>query len=334
MSNISPCEKGWYFKIVAFKDLTDADYHEWEQLVAESDGSTVFSHPALISVWLKTYKPLRCLKSFMVRAVSGDNVALLPMTVWRRNWKHLFKKMLIPIGYSDYDYHNPLFRTQPSPESLRNYWSGLESLLAENFRYDSLVIDGVTDSYANEDEKWHKDEICPMLRLDDIKDESALMAFFKTSLRGDIRRQMRRLEEIGPLSLKEYNSWEEIPAETFATFMAQHSKRWPKAYKAPKFHENLLRDGLKAGVVDFTVLCVGDEEIAWHLGFKYRGRYYYYMPAGNEAYFKYSPTKIHLFYLVRRAVESGYEVYDHLRGEETYKSGWSNDAQHVSHRII
>jgi len=26
----------------------------------------------------------------------------------------------------------------------------------------------------------------------------------------------------------------------------------------------------------------------------------------------------------------GYAVYDHLRGEETYKSGWSNAAQHVN----
>ncbi len=156
------------------------------------------------------------------------------------------------------------------------------------------------------------------------------MKFFKTSLRGDLRRQMRRLEEIGPLKFKEYNSWEEIPAETFHRFMHQHSLRWPNAYKAPHFHENLLREGLKTGVTHFSTLSVGDAEIAWHLGFKYRGRYYYYMPAGNQDYFKYSPTKVHLFFLMLRSVEHGYEVFDHLRGEENYKSGWSNGHIYVN----
>jgi CelD/BcsL family acetyltransferase involved in cellulose biosynthesis len=202
-------------------------------------------------------------------------------------------------------------------------------LLQARFAYDRIDLDGITDEMLSPTMDWHQDDICPMLNLRHIQNDEDLMKFFKTSLRGDIRRQIRRLEEVGKLSYREFKSWEEVPQKTFAALMWQHALRWPKAYKAPRFHENLLRTGLRTGLVHFSTLSVGETEIAWHLGFSFRGRYYYYMPAGNQDYLKFSPTKVHLYFLVRSAVEQGYQVYDHLRGEENYKAGWSNEFQHV-----
>ncbi len=317
---VKPVNDGW--PIVTIK--------EWRDLIETGECSHVFFHPAMAKAWLQTYKPLRKIEPFVIKATYGDNVALLPMAVWHRNWKNAFQTMIIPVGYSDFDYHDPLFRYRPTEKSLIDYWNGVIQVISDNFKYDTLTTDGITDSLTVDGPDWRIGEICPMLRLDEINSEDELMSFFKTSLRGDLRRQMRRLSESGELSFKEYTAWDEIPEDTFAEFMKQHSARWPNAYKAPKFHENLLREGLKAGVVHFSTLSVGDTEIAWHLGFSFKGRYYYYMPAGKQEFFKYSPTKVHLFYLVRRAVEQGYEIYDHLRGEETYKSGWSNDAQYVN----
>lgn len=301
----------------------------------ESSGfGNVFFQPSIINAWIETYRTIRKTKFFVIHAKSENNEALIPLALWQRNWKNGFMKSIIPIGYSDYDYHNPLFNKTPNEIEKGSFWNELIDFLKDNVKYDNIIIDGITDSMIDRERNWHRDEICPYLELSNINNESDLMSFFKTSLRGDIRRQIRRLKEIGELEFKEYSSWEEIPPTTFNEFMAQHSRRWPKAYKAPHFHENLLKYGLKSGIVHFSTLSVGGKEIAWHLGFSYRKRYYYYMPAGNQEYFKYSPTKIHLFYLVRRAVEQGYEIYDHLRGEENYKSGWSNGSQYVNSLIV
>ena len=57
---------------------------------------------------------------------------------------------------------------------------------------------------------------------------------------------------------------------------------------------------------------------------------YYYMPAGNPEYQKYSPVKIHLYYLICRAIKKGLVKYDHLRGDETYKSGWADGSIYVN----
>ena len=298
---------------------------------SSSDNPYVFSHPALLTAWCDTYRPIRNLTPIFITGTSTNgNTVTFPMVLWKRNWKTAFIKTLVPVGYSDFDYHDPIFKLKPNDGELKEFWSELISFLKTNVKSDSISIDGVTDEYALEQDNWEKGEICPMLNLQDIADEDQLMKFFKTSLRGDLRRQIRRLSEIGEVSLTEYHSFEDIPETTFSTFMHQHALRWPKAYKAPKLHENILRYGLKAGCAHFSVLNAGEQEVAWHLGFEYNGRYYYYMPCGHQDYLKHSPTKVHLFYLVSRAIEKGYAVFDHLRGDENYKDGWSNGLQYVN----
>lgn len=318
----------WTFETVTnWNDIwADAHISRWMQHYQENERMSVFLHPVLIKAWVDTYMPLRKMFPVFVWAKSTDGeVAFLPMVLWRNNWKNAFVRHLVPAGYSDYDYHNPISTYGVSED----YWQQLKKYLSLNFKYDKLTIDGITDGNAVGGD-WQKDEICPMLHLDNIHTQDDVFKFLKTSLRGDIRRQMRRLNEIGELSYHEFKCWEEIPKSTFDTFMSQHALRWPNAYKAPKFHENLLRAGLKAGIVHFSVMKVGDVEIAWHLGFEDHGRYFYYMPCGNQEYFKYSPVKVHLFHLICRVAELGYSVFDHLRGEENYKDGWSNDAQYVN----
>lgn len=292
----------------------------------------VFAHPALLKAWIDTYIPLRKLEPVIIIGKSqNENFFSLPLVLWKRNWKNAFEKLLIPVGYSDLDYHDPLFKNPISKKDKNLFWTELTDFLRKNISFDRVVIDGITDSIISDSKAWKKGEICPLLDLKDIKDEESLMKFFKSSLRGDIRRQMRRLtEELGEIKLIEYNSFGDVPQETINKFLNNHRKRWPNAYKAPHFHENLLKLGIDEGTVHFSVLKTGQTEVAWHLGFQDDGRYYYYMPAGNQNYLKFSPVKVHLFLLVKRAIERNFKIFDHLRGEENYKQGWSNDSKYVN----
>lgn len=316
----------WKFNIIS-------DFEEGIKTCGEmfqkSENPHVFSHPALLRAWYETYKTIRALRPvFITGSDDNGNQMSLPMVLWRRNWKNAFIRALVPIGYSDFDYHDPLF-IKPLTDK-EEFWNELISFLSQKVDYDNITIDGITDVMALDKSGWAKGEICPMLTLEDLGSQEDLLKFFKTSMRGDIRRQIRRISEIGKISLKEYERFEDIPESTFTTFMHHHSLRWPNAYKAPEFHANLLRYGLKEGCTHFSVLRTGDIEIAWHLGFEHGGRYYYYMPAGHQEYLKFSPAKIHLFFLVTRAIENGLTVFDHLRGEENYKDGWSNSSQYVN----
>lgn len=307
--------------------------HNWEEAIAECGQieGHVFFTPELVKAWVQTYAPLRDIRPVTVTGESKDgNRLALPMVLWRRNWKNAFERWLVPVGYSDFDYHDALL-LRPLP-SYDGFWDELLSFLEANVDFDVMTTDGILNPGTPQD--WKEGEICPRLELGDIPDDDALMRFFKTSLRGDIRRQMRRLGELGTVKLKEFHSWEEVPKATFETFMRHHSLRWPNAYKAPHLHENLMKYGLPSGRVHFSVLKAGETEVAWHLGFEHRGRFYYYMPAGHADFRKFSPVKVHLYLLVRRAVENGLDVFDHLRGEENYKDGWSNAYSSLSVKTL
>lgn len=320
----------WEFEVVRDRDrIMQPDYQQkWGRLVRESHCSHVFFHPTMAKAWTDTYLPLRRLEPIYIWARDDDgNEAFLPLELWRRNWKSAFIKSIVPVGYSDYDYHDPLFLKEPTANASEAYWRGVYEILG-NIKADEIILDGLHERNVRDRSQWREQDICPFLSLENIHNDEELMRFFKTGLRGDLRRQMRRLNELGELQMKEYHSRKEIEA-TFSDFIAAHTLRWPKSYKAPGFHRNLCTDGMLATVTHFSSLNVDGTPIAWHLGFQWNGVYYYYMPAGNPEFMNYSPVKVHLYFLLKRAVELGLDKYDHLRGEETYKSGWSNGHEYL-----
>lgn len=306
---------------------SEAHLNRWNAIINAYPNAHVFFHPSLVKAWIDTYLPLRKLTPIFIWGKSTDgNEAFLPLVLWKKNWKNAFLKTIIPVGYSDYDYHEPIFKKELI--DFDSFWKDLFQHLNRNYTTDKIEITGIRQKFIGNPNEWQQGEACPYLSLENIHNNEELMKFFKTSLRGDIRRQIRRLSEQGALSLKEYHTYDEV-SETFPTFMEEHRLRWPNAYKAPHFHENLLKDDLLKQTVHFSSLNLDDKPIAWHLGFSYNGTYYYYMPAGNHEYATYSPVKIHLYYLLDRAVRLGYHKYDHLRGEENYKAGWSDGCDYI-----
>lgn len=318
----------WIFRIYDhWQDIWDSHHLDyWNRHFESSYNAHVFFHSSLVKVWVDTYLPLRNLNPiFIWGKTNDDNEVFFPLVLWKKSWKGAFIRTIIPIGYSDYDYHDPVFLRKPSFKEVNCFWQDLQSYL-DRYSVDEIELSGIHKENMGDMVLWNKEDVCPFLSLENIRNENDLMSFFKTSLRGDIRRQIRRLSELGEISIKEYQTYSEVN-NTFSKFMEEHSLRWPNAYKAPLFHRRLLSDELLGKTVHFSSLNINDNPVAWHLGFSYQGVYYYYMPAGNHEYSNYSPVKVHLYFLLNRAVSLGYKKYDHLRGEENYKAGWSNGCE-------
>lgn len=326
----------WKFNIIKEWDnvWSEEHLHAWNELLSQSPTSHVFFHPIVAKIWVDTYMPLRNLTPIFVWGEStSGNRAFLPLVLWEKNWKGAFMHTIIPVGYSDYDYHDPLFVNSPDDDELVAYWDEL-TILLQSYRADEVLLSGFRDRCITSNNSWKQGEICPSLDLTKVNSEEALMTFFGTKLRGDIRRQIRRLGEMGTLRFVEYASVKDVPDGLFEQFMNAHRLKWPHAYKAPHFHERLVAACSVDEPIHFSAMMLDDTPIAWHLGFEFQGIYYYYMPAGNPEYQKQSPVKIHLYHLILRAIEKGYTLYDHLRGDETYKSGWSDGFQYVNDKNI
>lgn len=298
---------------------------QWLQWSENAVNSHVFFHPALCMAWIETYRQIRKLEPLFCIAENEQCSFFFPLVLWRKNWKSAFQKVIVPVGYADFDYHEPLFSGVLDNATRTGLYSLVFDKIKCLFTFDEIQINGILTSV--EENGWSKEtDMVPFCELSSFQNGEEFLQSLTTSLRGDIRRQIRRMEGTGPIRLYQYTD----PGKTIKVlpeFLKLHVERWPKAYKAPGFHENLLNRGLLSGTVHFTSLQIGENVVSYHLGFTYNRRYYYYMPAIDAEFENFSPGKIHLYKLMEYAIENGFHVFDHLRGDENYKSGWANDVQ-------
>lgn len=122
----------WTFEIYDnWKDIWgEAHLNRWSEILNTSPNAHVFFHPSLVKAWVDTYLPLRKLTPIFIwgKCVDG-NEAFLPLVLWAKNWKNAFLKSIIPVGYSDYDYHDPIFLRTPNPDETNVFWKEIDTLL-------------------------------------------------------------------------------------------------------------------------------------------------------------------------------------------------------------
>lgn len=320
--NITNC---WNFKwLTTWAEIEESYFQiQWDNWLKEASRSHVFFHPIIANVWIKTYLPLRNLKPFFCIAELNNTILFLPLVLWQKNWKNCFQKVIIPVGYSDYDYHDPIIIGDLTDQQWNLFWEQLPIQLKQKCTYDKIGINGIRLKCNG---MKREDDTAPFSNIGIFENSNILLKSLSTSLRGDINRQVRRLEEKGDLSYFKYNSDTLIEAlASLPEFLEKHQARWPNAYKAPEFHFNLINDGIKSGAVHFSEFRLNNKPISWHLGFEWNRRFYYYMPAIDPNFANYSPGKLHIFKLIEEAIENKLVVFDYLRGDESYKSGWAKE---------
>jgi len=305
---------------------------QWQRWLDNSPSAHVFFHPALVRAWVETYMPLRDIRPcFLIAEASGQTV-FFPLVLWRRNWKNAFQRLLIPVGYSDYDYHDPIITGEENLFDWPMFWHDVIEFIKNNApqSYDRMIIDGIRKSFAGSSSGWRNDTICPWTDLTSFQHAEDFLPSLKSSLRGDLRRQLRRMQEKGKVSSIIYDRYHEKEAlAELEPFLQAHSRRWPGAYKAPSFHENIIKQGLASGILHYSVLRMNEIAAAWHLGFVYLDRLYYYLPAQNEEFDRLSPGKVLLLRCVEDAITRKLQIFDHLRGEENYKAGWTDKKETI-----
>lgn len=296
---------------------------EWLGWLKLEEDAHIFQHPALIQVWLKTYRPIRNLEIRILRLENEHGLLFWPLVKWTRNWKNGLQRILVPIGYSDFDYCDPIL--------LGNK----ECLLKEAFAIirnmggiDTIQLSGFRKKYIS---CMQQGEPCPYIDLTTFKKPEDFLASMKSKMRCNIQYYRKKLE-------KEYGEiyYEQLTAKDLSTVLSElpvilefHKKRWPQAYKAPHYHENLICQGLESRILHYSRLKVANKSISWRIGFILNDTFYSYMPTLNDQFCKYSPGKLHLLYCIEDAISMGLKKYDQMRGAEMYKSEWTHSANYI-----
>jgi len=300
----------------------------WLDFIEHADDPHVFFHPALSMAWLDTYRPLRNLEPWFCIGRKGETQVFMPFVLWRRNWKNAFQKLLIPVGYSDYDYHDPLVQHLDESTSPKHLNEIIRLALKSNskIRYDNVCVDGIRQALQQNNK--NKVEAVLSIDLREVNHHDILSSLVDKKTLADTMRQRRRLLAQGKISFIR-NNFNYDQKLIIDELNAMYRKRWPNAYQPPMYLENIFSRCNELDLIDLSALQINSQSIAWHFGFKYNKIIYYYRPLADYTWENYSPGRLLLSYLVEDCAKKGDWVIDLLRGAESYKKKWSNSTAHI-----
>jgi CelD/BcsL family acetyltransferase involved in cellulose biosynthesis len=155
-------------------------------------------------------------------------------------------------------------------------------------------------------------------------------------IKKDTERQIRRLADLGELKLVEITGKEIQPS--LDLFFRLHQQRWHEKdggsifddELSRKFYQEIAQENDKQGRLAFHKLMLDKEVLAIHFGFKYKKHFYYYIPAFNTQYSKFSVGRILILELIKRCFQEKFDTFDFMAGEERYKYLFTNAEETLS----
>lgn len=148
----------------------------------------------------------------------------------------------------------------------------------------------------------------------------------------------KRFAELSVEYLVEVVVGGEVELEYFDALREFHSKSFPNVGfntdESQSFYKQMLsRNDFDSSGIEFSYILVNGQCAACHFGFKdgELGEVYYYVPAYDNKYKKYSIGKILLLKMMFEYEGRGYKCFNFLRGAESYKTVWAtNEYQNIS----
>jgi len=181
-------------------------------------------------------------------------------------------------------------------------------------------------------------ELCPYMPLAPTWEETIAGIGKKTRYNlGYYERLMRRRfeVEIGLLDSGQLN-------EGLEALFRLHTERWKKRWlpgvlsgdHTRAFHRELASRFLERGRLRFHALRLDGEIKAVLYCLAYKSRTYYYIGGFDPELAKYSLGTVLTGHAIRHAVEEGCTEFDFLRGDEKYKTLWTDRARMNGRLII
>ncbi len=327
----------WQFAIYqGLEDIEQAFPREkWESIFWGAESATMSHHPDMVLNWYRSFGKLWQRDPLLIVANSNNRQVFYPFEIVREKWKGLTTRILTPIGGAfHFDFQDPLVSgVSWDKDEVESFWRGLSAYIRQAVRdCDRVVLYRLRSEFVTDMAQNMESTVCPYIDLAGKKTLDDVLANCHGSHRGDVKRQMRKLAVRGDLSLRRFDPGElPVAEDALRCFFLAYDEQWapkgPHAYETPvgrSFLEGVLRDLLPTGLLHFSVLYCGDTPIHWHLGFVFRGRFYFYKLAGDRQWSNFSPGKVHTALLIEYCLHNDIRYFDFLYGDESYKFTWTS----------
>jgi CelD/BcsL family acetyltransferase involved in cellulose biosynthesis len=323
---------GWRFSwLTTWDEIWDSSFVTmWQKWIASSSDAHVFFEPSMVRMWVRySQTHERVEPRFAVAEHASGCKLLFPLVCVRFGWKNSWCRVLQPVGADRFDYHDPICCENGGGEVFSSFWSAFSEEAVRCFGQDSdqIIIPRVREFCAGSHRGFQEADRSPFIDLRDVASIDTVLVNSSKNLRQDVGRRVRRLEELGDLHLRVYGGSEVgLAKDALDGLIYAYCDRWGGDKKIAEFWKQMLSACLPMGFLHMSVLESNGAPISWHMGFLYKGRFYYYKPAYDVQLAAYSPGKVHLMKLIEQSLRQGATVFDFLRGEEAYKYDWTKSS--------
>ncbi|MEE9380461.1 MAG: GNAT family N-acetyltransferase [Hyphomonadaceae bacterium] len=322
------------YKVVIENDF---DPEKMEVLWNQSPTAMIFNNPYWYLTNYQTFGPKRKIHHVTVWD-ADEQVASWPFWERRSRPHEALARVIEPIGARVSDYTCPLVKPGIVVEevvdlmlaALRQKLGPTSILLVPKYsppgdeNSDLSQLPSVKGLLSH-----HYSRPCTRQKFGTTFEETEMA--WKSSLRRELRRCGRRLEERGEVSLKVYETADEITAR-LPTLFEMHIKEWEHKKDSSDFlnerDKDLFRTLAKFIPEDrilYSELLLDGEPISCQFGFLDQGWLMLFKQTMDMEFRDISAGKLHFIYLIKWGIERGYHGLDLMQGSESYKRYWQND---------
>ncbi len=315
-----------------YKELLELD-KEWKELFSKSDSSNIFTSWEWNSLWWKHFGDGNELLVLTVED-EGEIIGIAPLMAVPGSIPLLTRPVVTFFGGVLADYAGFLI-SRKRKEVLRSmieFLQGQNRFGVINFGRicetspDYMPLKDVIDSLESRC-VVSVSNVNPALRIENTWDE-----YFRSVSKGvrqDIRTSHNRAKTEGGIIFEDHD---EAKPEIMEQFFRLHKERQADKIGKSIFESKEVREFINELAasfssmkwLDISILRLKDRVVSIVFAFRHNGEFYYWIPVFDSNFSKYSPGKVHLYYLLMQCFEQKFTRFDLMRGGEPYKLKWSN----------
>ena len=308
----------------------EAERGRWEELERQDPHATVFTSWR----WLRAYLPVTRFRWSILALRDGERaVAYLPIAYGGS----LLDRELYLGGNPTADYTGMLALRGHDEAAIAAFadalaaepWDAFNALDVRDPRIESLVRRLVERGYALESTG---STLCLTARLPATWEEFAAHAISAKTRINTVRVERRLAAGLHGFRISEPCD-ADIEEHIEAMVQVNHARWGGNLSSARRRYGGLFRNAYAGGILRLFLYRDGAKPIAGAAAFidEMHSSFGLYMIGFDEEYERFSPGKGIVGRAIRAAIESGYERFDFLRGDEPFKASYAKELHATQH---
>ncbi len=337
-------------EIVTTIETWEAIKPRWKQLLQRIPNHNIFMTWEWQYYWWRHYAHRFQEAALRIATYYEENqlVAILPYFVYSESLGPFRLRKAVYLGSqiesSDYldvivaPNYRKLFLQRLEAE-LRSLFPEVDLIELNNCLSESIFYQAFAQ-HKNGDVFTETYRVCPYVQLPDSFD--AYLKQLSSNFRYNIRRRVKKLTQKEGVRFQLWDQLENTDAVVAELFQL-HSRRAQQKGLRTKFqpsvrlafHQDVVRTLVPQGYIKlFHLISPQNQVIASMYCFDYDNTLAYFQAGFDPEWSNFSPGLVMLAKTIEYAIEKGYQIFDFMRGGESYKKNWGTVERYIYRLIL